>query len=70
MKPHLALSAVPRPAAQSVDDFARDHDISRSQAYEEIKAGRLKARKVGARTIITDEDAADWRRALPVLITA
>jgi hypothetical protein len=51
--------------ADSVKRFADKNGISRAQAYKEIGAGRLTARKVGARTIITHEDAAKWRRALP-----
>jgi hypothetical protein len=35
--------------------------------YEEIKSGRLRARKIGKRTIIIVEDAEDWLRALPVI---
>jgi hypothetical protein len=53
--------------AHSVDEFARKNSISRSQIYEEIAAGRLIARKVGSRTIITREDGASWRRALPTM---
>ena len=51
--------------AVSVGRFAAMHGISRAQAYKEIAAGRLTARKVGTRTIITSEDAARWRRSLP-----
>jgi hypothetical protein len=51
--------------ADSVERFAAKHDVSRSQVYKEIAAGRLTARKVASRTIITREDAAVWRRALP-----
>ena len=51
--------------ADSVARFAAKHAISRAQTYLEIAAGRLIARKVGSRTIITREDAAMWRRALP-----
>ena len=51
--------------ADSVKRFADKNGISRAQAYKEIGTGRLIARKVGARTIITHEDAAKWRRALP-----
>ena len=49
----------------SVDRFAAEHDISRSQVYVEISQGRLVARKVGTRTLITAEDAARWRKNLP-----
>ena len=54
-----------RDGADSVQRFAAKHAISRAQAYLEIARGRLIARKVGSRTIITHEDAARWRRALP-----
>jgi hypothetical protein len=51
--------------ADSIPRFAAKNGISRAQTYKEIGTGRLTARKVGARTIITHEDAAKWRRALP-----
>jgi hypothetical protein len=51
--------------AYSVDDFARRHGIGRTTAYEEIKDGRLVARKVRGRTLVTIEDARAWREALP-----
>jgi hypothetical protein len=51
--------------AYTVEQFAARHAISRAQAFKEIAAGRLIARKVGSRTIITYEDAARWRRSLP-----
>jgi hypothetical protein len=56
--------------ADTVERFAFKNGISRSQAYLEIRAGRLIARKVGTRTIITREDGAAWRSALPRLIPA
>ena len=51
--------------ADTVERFAEKNAISRAQAWKELAAGRLIGRKVGARTIITHEDAAAWRRALP-----
>jgi len=48
-----------------VGEFAERHGISRSQTYNEINSGRLVARKVGSRTIITREDAERWRKSLP-----
>jgi hypothetical protein len=48
-----------------VEVFAARNDISRSQAFKEIAAGRLVALKVGSRTIITVEAERAWRRALP-----
>jgi hypothetical protein len=51
--------------ADTVKRFAAKNAISRAQAYKEIAAGRLVARKVASRTIVTHEDAARWRRSLP-----
>jgi hypothetical protein len=59
------MSSKARFNASRVEQFASDHNISRAQAYKEIAAGRLIARKVGTRTVITEEDARAWRRALP-----
>ncbi|MBL8226028.1 MAG: helix-turn-helix domain-containing protein [Chromatiales bacterium] len=52
------------PLAMSVETFAKLHAIGRTTAYYEIKAGRLRAAKVGKRTLITAEAAADWRRLI------
>jgi hypothetical protein len=52
--------------AFSVESFAEAHDIGRNKVFEEINSGRLKARKVDRRTIITAEDAAAWRASLPL----
>lgn len=49
----------------SIPDFAGMHAISRTQAYREITGGRLKASKIGKRTVITAENAAEWRASLP-----
>ena len=49
----------------SVDRFAAEHDISRSQTYVELNSGRLIGSKVGNRTIITAENEAAWRKNLP-----
>jgi hypothetical protein len=60
------------PAQQQQDfytliEFARRNRIGLSTAYNEIKAGRLTARKVGRRTLITAEDERDWRQRLPIV---
>jgi hypothetical protein len=49
----------------SLNEFARQNDIGVTTVRGEIKAGRLVARKIGRRTIITPEDASDWRNRLP-----
>jgi hypothetical protein len=51
--------------AYSVREFGRVHALSHELVYREIRAGRLIARKVGNRTLITAEDAAHWRASLP-----
>jgi hypothetical protein len=44
-----------------VDGFCDDFGIGRSTAYAEIRAGRLRAFKVGDKTMIAGEDALAWR---------
>jgi hypothetical protein len=39
--------------------------ISKTTAYEEIAAGRLKVSYVGRKPIVTPENALAWTRALP-----
>jgi hypothetical protein len=56
--------------AFSVEAFADAHAIGRMKVFQEIKSGRLKARKVDNRTIITSEDAAEWRANLPLAGTS
>jgi hypothetical protein len=53
--------------AMSLHHFCERYDIGRTKAYEEINAGRLKARKAGRRTLITADDAEDWLSHLPAL---
>src|SRR5467141_3188222 len=55
--------------ARSIDQFCRCFGVGRTTAYEQIKLGRLRARKVGKRTIITDDDAEEWLRNLPQVET-
>jgi hypothetical protein len=51
--------------AMSVPEFCRKYGTGKTSAYQEIQAGRLRARKVGRRTIIAQDDAEDWLRRLP-----
>ena len=53
------------PAAYSTETFGAAYGVGRSKVYEEIKAGRLIARKVGATTLILAQDADAWAQALP-----
>ena len=49
----------------SLNEFARQNAIGLTMVRGEIKTGRLAARKVGRRTIITAEDAKAWQERLP-----
>jgi hypothetical protein len=57
-----------RQRAMSLEHFCDCYGPGRTKAYEEIKSGRLRGRKVGRRTIITEDDAEDWLRSLPPLL--
>jgi hypothetical protein len=45
------------------------YSVGRSLFYEELKAGRIEARKAGKRTLILKSVAERWARALPKLET-
>lgn len=49
----------------TVDQFVTASGIGRTTVFAEIKAGRLKARKVGKRTLITAEAARVFLDSLP-----
>jgi hypothetical protein len=60
---HKALlkQQVPIRPAYPVNEFCNAFGISRSKAYTEIRAGRLKAFKIGDKTMIAGEDGLAWR---------
>ena len=49
----------------SLAQFCQNYSIGRTKAYEEIVSGRLRARKNGNRTLITEDDAEEWLQHLP-----
>jgi hypothetical protein len=53
--------------AMSIARFSEDYAIGRTKAYEELRSGRLRARKIGTRTIISQDDAEAWLQQLPTL---
>lgn len=53
------------PGALTIDEFCRWARAGRTMAYAEIKAGRLRAVKIGSRTVIPMENARAWLASLP-----
>jgi hypothetical protein len=56
-----------RQRALSVRCFCESVGIGRTMFYHEVKAGRLRVRKVGRRTIVTADDAQEWLDRLPAI---
>ena len=48
-----------------IREFCLRYGIGRTHAYQEIAAGRLRAVKVGRRTLITHDAAEAWLAGLP-----
>ena len=53
------------PFAMTVPEAARAARVSRTRLYEEFAAGRLKALKVGSRTLVRPGDLRAWLDAQP-----
>jgi hypothetical protein len=51
--------------AHTIEDAVRITTAGRTSIYAAIKGGELKARKIGRRTIILDEDLRAWLASLP-----
>jgi excisionase family DNA binding protein len=51
--------------ALSVHEAAKSAGVGRTKVFEEIRSGRLVARKVGRRTIVMAEDLETWLKSLP-----
>ena len=51
--------------AVSLEKFCKNNAVSRATAYREIGAHRLEARKVGRKTIVTNQAARQWLVSLP-----
>ena len=65
---HRTLNGTP--LAHSVEAALRHAPCGRTLLYAEMKRGRLKARKIGRRTIVLDEDLRGWLASLPMQQTA
>lgn len=53
--------------AYSIDAAAKASHTGRTKLYAEIKAGHLRAIKLGKRTLITAEALAEWLNNLPTI---
>jgi excisionase family DNA binding protein len=51
--------------AYAVREFCSAFGICRATFYSEVRAGRLKAVKIGSKTLILREDAETWVARLP-----
>ena len=49
----------------SLEEFCFRNAIGRTTAYNEIRAGRLRPKKVGRRTLISIEEEARWLSSIP-----
>jgi excisionase family DNA binding protein len=70
MKPKISEAERQRRARQramNIVEFCERYGPGRTTAYQEIKAGRLRARKCGKRTIIAEDDAERWLERLPII---
>jgi excisionase family DNA binding protein len=56
--------------AYPINDLAEAIGVGRSKLYEEIRDGRLQAKKLGSRTLITAKAAREYLSNLPDLPTA
>ena len=54
------------PSAYTINDVVRMGGMSRATVFREMRAGRLKARKLGARTLILASDWRDYLDSLPL----
>ena len=60
-----AQTSIPEVSASTVDEFCHAHRISRGTFYNLLKAGRGPSiMKVGARTLISVDAAANWRHKM------
>lgn len=65
--------STPRPKGyidRSPKGFALRKGISVSTTYNEMRSGRLKAKKIGAKTHISEQAEQDWEDSLPPYIPA
>jgi hypothetical protein len=52
--------------AYSIEEAAARANIGRTMLFSALKAGALKGRKIGRRTVVLDSDLRNWLEKLPV----
>jgi excisionase family DNA binding protein len=55
-----------KPLSISIDEARRQTGIGRTRIFAEIKAGNLRAHKIGRRTVIILDDLHAWLQSSPV----
>jgi hypothetical protein len=63
----MTLSIALALSSSRVAELAKRHKLSKAHIYNEIKGGRLRARKSGNATIVTAEDEAAWLASMPLV---
>ena len=49
----------------TIEQFCKRYNVGRTAAYEELKTRRLKAVKVGRKTLIPQDGSEEWLQGLP-----
>jgi len=62
-----SAQGAPKRRGSTINEFCRHYPIGRTKVYAELSSGRLRARKIGRRTVITEDDAEAWLSQLSVM---
>jgi hypothetical protein len=55
--------------AMTVSEFCNWARVGRTKLYDEVKAGRLKLRKIGTKSIVIRSEGEAWLHSLPTADT-
>jgi hypothetical protein len=70
MTANFALQLNAAQGADRPEEFCKRYNIGQTKLFEEIKSGRLKAKKLGRATLISRTEGERWFNALPDMIDA
>ncbi len=59
------MTTTKAPRAYSINEALSVIGCGRTHLYQELNAGRLKARKLGSKTVILEQDLEDYLNGLP-----